>query len=540
MRSIVAACGAALLLASLAAPAALGDEVVLNDGTRLSGTLVREGGMWKITADDGTVTRIEPGRVRSMSKTPSSAAAVNPETLQSRFASLRRSVENVADPAAAIDKYQRFAEQYRGSPMPADFDKDLAEWKRRRDEGLVRYGNQWIAADQFKRIVAESAARAEQARSLIKAGRLREAEDVIKQSLAADPMDVSALYLDGVIAFRRDQLAQARKCFEDALRGAPGHAPSLNNLAVVMYRQRQFGPAMGAMGQALDAAPATKDLLDNAAEVLNGVSDDVRRGNAGVKLGRTFAEQDTALQARMADFGWHRWGSGWVDADQYKQLQEAAAAIQKRIAELQNDFDLTQQRIERIAADIAANERTMRTIENQSTIRDQDGRLIRLAYPPTYYEMQRQNQLWRNDQQELRTRIDALRDAAKKAQAELPKPMFTGAVKLIGEDGVPILSTGPTTQPGAGDPNNPNGANGANGGAAAPGANAAAPTTNPAAPAHPADSPPNNANPTPPGPPPLLPGDPIGPLPTTQPARTPPPASQPTTKPGTPQHSIEF
>lgn len=413
-----------------------GDVIVLRDGSRIEGQVRRSDGGWTVTLSDGSTVLVDSADVRSLEMTP--ATRPSDDVALARLSSLRRSVENLTDPRIVVERYRQYLELNDGTPAAEQAKQDLKLWQERADRGLRKHGGRWLEPAQLEQVVLEQNRSALEARALIKAGRTRDAEILLRQVLSDDPTNISALYLLGVIQLRQDQLVSARRSFEQVLQAAPQHAPSLNNIAVILFRQRQFGASLSFYDQALSAAPGQRDLLDNVAEALEAVPEEVRRGLAGQRLVRRFAEQDSLLQRDLSEKGLFRWGSRWIDRAELGRLQEIERQVNQRLSDLDRDREITQQRIQRINRDIEANEQTLRTIEQQSWVRTPDGRMIRLAYPPAYYDIQRDIRRLSAERDDLQLRLSALREEVTRTRQSLPRPKFTGVQQLIGEDGVPL------------------------------------------------------------------------------------------------------
>lgn len=413
-----------------------GDAIVLRDGSRIEGKVRRADGGWNVTLPDGSSVFVASADVRSLEMTPATRPA--DDVALARLNSLRRSIEGLSDPRLVVDRYRQYLELNDGTPAAEQAREDLKVWQERADRGLRRQGNRWVEPGEFEQIVLAQTRTALEARALLKASRTRDAELLVRRMLGDDPQNVSALYLLGVVQFRQDQLVAARRSFEQVLQVAPQHAPSLNNVAVILFRQRQYGAALSFYEQAVSAAPGQRDLLDNVAEALEAAPEEARRGLAGQRLARRFAEQDPVLQREMAERGLYRWGGTWIDRAELDRLRDAEQQVNQRLSDLERDREITQQRVQRINLDIDANEQTLRTIEQQSWVRTPDGRMIRVAYPPAYYDIQRDIRRLTSERGELQIRLDALRDEANRVKQSLPRPKFTGVQQLIGEDGVPL------------------------------------------------------------------------------------------------------
>jgi tetratricopeptide (TPR) repeat protein len=254
-----------LLIGLLGVTPALADTVILNDGTRLEGDVKRNNEGWVVIGPTGKMTQINAADVKSIQMTPDTGAAAN----QERIATLRRSVENLTDLKAIIDRYDRFLATAPDAESKKAAEADLAEWRDRQDRGMVKLGSQWVNPSEKAKVQEQSLALAGQARDYLKQGRLKEAEPILDEAIKVDPGNASALYLKGVLAYRQDQFPQARKAFEDTLKLVPDHAPTLNNLAVTAYRQNQQGAAFHHYDRAMMVAPQDRLILANVAEALD-------------------------------------------------------------------------------------------------------------------------------------------------------------------------------------------------------------------------------------------------------------------------------
>ncbi|HMO27113.1 MAG TPA: hypothetical protein PKB10_12680, partial [Tepidisphaeraceae bacterium] len=175
-------------------PALVGADIItLTDGTRLEGKARRTADGYNITLPDGSVVYVEAHRVRSFELTPSTQPSDT--RAASALASLKRAMEQATDPDQAITRYEQFIATYRNTPAADQAAGELAAWRDRRDRGLVRVGGQWVTPDQADAIHLEQARAALEARELIAAGRLREAEQLLRQAITRDPANASAHYL---------------------------------------------------------------------------------------------------------------------------------------------------------------------------------------------------------------------------------------------------------------------------------------------------------------------------------------------------------
>ncbi len=427
-----------LLFVLLLASGAVADQIVLKDGTRLSGDVKRNADGWTITMADGAVRTVAPDSVKSIEL---GAAPKGAQQAAEGLASLRRSVEALSDINQIIDRYQRFIESSKDAKVAADAQADLEMWRQRRDKGLVKHGSKWVAPEEVAALAAKATALAEEARDLIRQNRNKEAEPVLQQALDIDPANPSALYLRGVMLYRQDKFPDARKAFEAVNSALPGHAPTLNNLGVVLGRQNQQPAALNYFDQAMQAQPVNKYILNNVAEALGTIPEEQRKGAAIAKCLHRFAEQDLILQQQMAQQGLYRWGGTWVDQKKLDELKAAEKEVRDKIEAMQAEFDQTKAKISQIDQQVADNERMMEEMRARSVYSyvDKDGQrqITYLPLPQAYYDTQRQNQRLRSEQDSLKAKLSGMQKQAERVRQQVPIPQFTGIQQIVGVEGMP-------------------------------------------------------------------------------------------------------
>lgn len=426
----------------IATSVGLADIVILNDGTRIEGDVKKTDKGWTIVTTDGKTIEVAAEKVKSiqLGKDPSKGT---PERAASDLLSLRRSVENLTDQKAVIDRFKRFIEQNKDTPAAAEAQKDLAVWQDRADRGLVKLGNKWISPDERSQYADKALALAEQARGYVGNGRLHDAEPILTEALENDPQCAPALYLRGVLQFQQNQLPAARKSFEAVNTLIKDHAPTLNNLAVILSRQNAVMPSLNQYEQAITAAPINKYILDNVAEALATVPDDQRKNRVAQLLFRKFTEQDTRLQEALAAQGLYRWGSTWVDRAEMDRLKEQEKQVNEKIAKVKAEGEANEKRVKEIDAQVESIDRSLRDIEVRSIYRDPDGRLVRMPYPAIYYDLQNDRSKLQGERSGLMAKLNGVRAQMQQLQNELPKPKFTGVQKLVGAEGTPVMVMAP-------------------------------------------------------------------------------------------------
>jgi tetratricopeptide (TPR) repeat protein len=362
--------------------------------------------------------------------------------------SLRRVAEHSSDIQDIINRYQKFIAQSGDLSVAAEAQNDLEIWQDRLDKQMVKLGDQWITADERERRRALADTEAAPAKELIVKYRYKEAAKILQQAIIDDPQSAPALYLQGVLFYKQEQVMQSRKCFEAVSQIVSDHAPMLNNLAVIAWRQKSFVIAMNYYDQAMMSAPEAKEILDNVAEALNVVPSENQAAPVVLQAVKLFAEQDAILQKLAAAQGMYRWGATWVTAKELEELKADEARVKQQLDVLQQQMDVVQQKLGQIDAEIDQNQVQMDRLSAQSVFVDRYGNVIQMPLPDQYYALKRDSDALTASKQPLLQQQNALQKKVADVQAQIPVPKFTGVQQLIGVDGTPMhdpSSMGATT-----------------------------------------------------------------------------------------------
>ena len=445
----------ALLLAiGLAVCSARADTLRKTDGTTLEGTVYRADDGWRVVDEAGNETFVPADEVAGLSVGESSDEPA-PGRLDVRLESLRNSVANIDNVSIIIEKYESFLEQNKGTPAADEAQKDLQRWLDVRDSGLIKFAGEWITPDERDRRLRETFLEIADARLMIKRGDLRGASAKLQEILRANPTNVSALYLQGVLEQSGGQLGQARSLFERVDKLLPDHAPTQINLAAVNLKQNRHARALGYLEGAMLAAPGNREILDNVAEALELLPEREAQSREGDVVRQLFLAQDASLRQQMSESGLYRWGSGWVTREESEQLEKARQEVEIQLAELDAAYRRIADDMEQMDQRLEQNAAFMQRMQAERTYIDDDGRIFQRPLPPIYFEVEREQQQLQAARQQAAARLKQIPAQVDQVKAQLPRPQFMGELTPIGEDGVPVLlpseddalpSTQPTTQ----------------------------------------------------------------------------------------------
>jgi Flp pilus assembly protein TadD len=448
----VVALGFALALAvpALVVPA-LGDIVHLKDGTSVEGSVRRTRDGYVITDASGKVTTIPADEVKSfeLKSAPSAGGA------EERLASLRRAVNNLDDLKQIIDRYKAFIAQTKGTPVGNDAEKDLADWQKRQDQKMVKAGKDWVTPEQLALLQTAAKAAAAKAVPLVAAGQLKEAGAIVDQALSVAPASGELLYLKGVILQKQNQTIPARNAFQAAEAQMPDHGPSHNNIAVILVKTRQVMPAMLEFEKAMTSMPQSQTILDNVAEALHALPDEHKNNAITKRVVALFNMQDAALQREMSQKGLYRWGSQWLDAQQYGVIDAQKKAVQEKLDGIQKDLSSTQARISQINQQIQDDQNMMNLMAQQSYATDANGKVYQFPLPQRYYDIQREQTSLQGEQRVKQVQLTDLQRQAIEEQKKMPQPRYAGSQKSFELEGLPNGAKAPVVTAQNGSATNP-------------------------------------------------------------------------------------
>ena len=424
----------ALAVALAAAAPALGDIVHLKDGSSVEGTVRRTREGYVVTDPTGKVTTVPTDAVQSFELKNSSPTANDAED---RLASLRRAVGNLDDIKQIIERYKAFVAATKGTPAAAEAEKELAQWQDRQDRKMVKAGKEWVTPEQLATLQAGAKAAAAKAVPLISAGQLKEATALVDQALAVSPSSGELLYLKGIILQRQNQTIPARNAFQSAAAQMPDHGPSHNNIAVILLKTRQTMPAMLEFEKAMTAMPNNQTILDNVAEALHALPDEHKNNPLTRRVVSLFNVQDSALQRDMEKRGLYRWGSQWLDAQQFGAIESQKKAVQDKLDSVQKDFDSARNRVSQLNQQIQDDQNLMNLMVQQSYATDASGNVVMFPLPQRYYDIQREQASLQGELRVKQMQLTEFQRQYAEEQRKMPQPRYAGTQKPFDLEGMP-------------------------------------------------------------------------------------------------------
>lgn len=413
------------------------DSITLRDGTVITGVVKQIDGGYDVTLPDGRHRFIPTEQAKSIKL--SNDGKVTEGNARERLTSLQRSIESERDLDRIIERYEQFIGMNANTEAAKLAQADLDQWRDRKAKGMMKVGRRWLTAVERDAALIASAKSIEAINDRISAGEIGEATAALRRLSEEDPDNVSFLYLNGVLQMGREQFFEAKRSFDAVAERVDNHAPTILNLSVLAVQFKRWAQAITLLEQAMLLAPGSQEVLDDVIEMQQLVPDSLRRTAGYERLVKRSIPLETALQERQARRGLYRFGSTWVDKATLDKARADREAFEKKKADMDQDYQATQEAIKKTDEQIQLVQRMIQRIESDSLIQSSDGTVVRRRYPDTYWELQRDLDALQGQRQGATKHVAELRIEAEKIKVSEPKPPFMGRLSPIDHRGVPVV-----------------------------------------------------------------------------------------------------
>lgn len=429
---MLAAIGVASVASALRA-----DSITLRDGKTVEGVVKQIDGGYDVTLADGKHRFVATEEVKSIKI--NNDGKVTEGTARERLTSLQRSIESEHDLDRIIERYEQFIGMNANTEAAKLAQADLDEWRGRKAKNMLKVGRRWLTPAQRDATLIDAANAVADVNALIAHEQLEEASAKLRQLSEDEPDNVSYHYLTGVLQMRREQFFEAKRSFDAVAERIDNHPPTIVNLAVLAVQFKRWPQAVTLLEQAMSLAPSSQEVLDNVLELQQLAPETTRRTAGYERLVKRSVPLETALQQRQAQRGLFRFGSKWVDKAALDKAKAEHDAFEKKKADLEKDYQDSQESIRKADEQIALTQRMISRIESDSSVVGANGQIYRRQYPPAYWDLQRDLDTLQKQRATTTSHVADLRKEADVVKASEPKPPFDGKLTPIDYRGVPLV-----------------------------------------------------------------------------------------------------
>jgi hypothetical protein len=139
----------------------------------------------------------------------------------------------------------------------------------------------------------------------------------------------------------------------------------------------------------------------------------------------------------MAQHNLYRWGSKWLDAQQYAVIESQKKAVQDKLDAMQKDFEGIHNRATQITQQIQDDQNLLNLMVQQSYGTDVNGNAVQFPLPTRYYDIQREQTSLQGELRVKQTQATDLQRMANDEQRKMPQPRYTGTQKPFDLEGIP-------------------------------------------------------------------------------------------------------
>jgi tetratricopeptide (TPR) repeat protein len=334
-----------ILLTLLAAvvwslPAYAETTVILKDGRRLAGQVIESSDTVGVVTAEGlqTVRRADIDRIEYDAFGKASRAQL------AAYRAAERAADRVAHPAEAIVIWKEYLDRNQAdNPLAAEADKQLLRWQEAVKDGKLVWAGKLVTPQDRERLRQQASLKLEQAVAAYRAGQLDRALTMLRDADRDWPGHPGVAFYTALALQKNRKPQDAARLYRQILENYPDHVPTLNNLAVSECLQRQFAVGVPLMLRALTLGGDVVLINDNAWKTLARANEARLRGFEGevAKMESILSRFETVMQQQ----GLYRWGSAWIPAEKFKNIEAANREIDEKLKTISLELTVLRQEI---------------------------------------------------------------------------------------------------------------------------------------------------------------------------------------------------
>lgn len=294
--------GALLLLLLIASAAALADKLILNDGTVLEGTVIKQEDKYWVKTTDGQTRTVPLADVKTLQKGSGSSSSGAPgpsspglttKTLTGDIGTAQRRANAVDTPMAAVAIWQEYIDS-KPPPSPENLKTardELEKWKKMSTDGAEKINGRWVTGLEYQTLMKKVANLSKEAMQALVSNQSLKGKQKLEEARKLYPNSFQVNFLLGYLDLLSDDYDKARANFESVLRLKPKLPEAMGNLALIAWRKQRYGEAIKMMDDAAKNGD-NPEIAFNLNSMINSAPEPVRK-SAIVKT----AEEDAKLLA---------------------------------------------------------------------------------------------------------------------------------------------------------------------------------------------------------------------------------------------------
>jgi len=262
-----------MVVVMLSSPLLLADQLTLNDGAVLEGTVIKQADSYWIKTPDGKSRVIPLADVKS--HVSANAPTIPGTTLA--FVNAKRRADAVESPVAAVAIWLKFLESKPADADRAAGDIELEKARKLAEDDAEKINGKWVGGPQRRAIVAKAVALCAAAAELIAQNQTLAAQKKLQEAVKAYPNCYQAIFSLGYLSLQAKNETDAIRYFEQGLRLRPNSSEALNNLGVAMLAKPDYARAIDLVYRAAEIEDS-RIIAQNLVNVLSVAPPNLRSG----------------------------------------------------------------------------------------------------------------------------------------------------------------------------------------------------------------------------------------------------------------------
>jgi S1-C subfamily serine protease len=235
------------------AASARADQLIMNDGTVLEGTVLTQGDKYWVKGADGKSQIVAAKDVKKYVKgsgavtpaagatgtaTAAPTASVSAAAGSADFASVKRKADAVETPMAAVTLWQKFTESKPSAADLAAAKAEMDKWQKMADEGAEKVNGKWVSGEAMKELHAKVRDKLRQAAEDMHNEKTLQALKTLEEARKLYPNSFEANFMTGYLTLLEHRDKDAISYLEQAVKLRPDEPAACNNLGIALFATR--------------------------------------------------------------------------------------------------------------------------------------------------------------------------------------------------------------------------------------------------------------------------------------------------------------
>ena len=229
------------------------DQLILNDGTVLEGTILSQGEKYWVKSAEGSSQVIPKSDVKKYVKgsgapvvsgkgaTPSTPGGATPVTpaVSADIAAVKRRAEAVEVPLTAVTIWLKFTESKPAAADLATAKTEMEKWQKLANDGAEKINGKWLSGEPLKELHTKVRDKLRQAAEDMQSEKMLQALKTLDEVRRMYPNSFEANFYTGYLTLLEHKDNDAIAYLEQAVKLRPNDPAACNNLGIALFATRK-------------------------------------------------------------------------------------------------------------------------------------------------------------------------------------------------------------------------------------------------------------------------------------------------------------